>query len=64
MEGSVLFLTWDEGTSGAGGGGRVATVVIGLSFWCYAGFTILFTLALSNLDRYQCWKLIEELESA
>ena len=42
----------------------MATVVIGLSFWAYAGFTILFTLALANLDRYQCWKLIEELESA
>lgn len=29
MNGSVLFLTWDEGTSDLGGGGRVATVVIG-----------------------------------
>ena len=27
--GSVLFLTWDEGSSGTGGGGKVATVVIG-----------------------------------
>lgn len=42
----------------------MATVVIGLSFWAYAAFTILFTLALANLDRYQCWKLIEELEAA
>ena len=42
----------------------MATVVIGLSFWAYAGFTILFTLALSNLDRYQCWAMIEELEAA
>jgi len=42
----------------------MADVVIGLSFWAYAGFTILFTLAISNLDRYQCWKLIEELEAA
>lgn len=42
----------------------MATVVIGLSFWAYTGFTILFTLAISNLDRYQCWKLIEELEAA
>ncbi len=42
----------------------MATVVIGLSFWAYAAFTILFTLALANLDRYQCWKLIEELETA
>jgi hypothetical protein len=29
MKGSVLFLTWDEGTSKLGGGGKVATVVIG-----------------------------------
>lgn len=29
MKGSVLFLTWDEGTSNLGGGGRIATVVIG-----------------------------------
>ena len=29
MNGSVLFLTWDEGTSNLGGGGRTATVVIG-----------------------------------
>ncbi len=29
MAGSVLFLTWDEGTSALGGGGKVATVVIG-----------------------------------
>jgi paraquat-inducible protein A len=40
----------------------MADVEIGLSFWAYAAFTILFTLALANLDRYQCWKLIEELE--
>ena len=42
----------------------MATVIIGLSFWAYAAFTILFTLALSNLDRYQCWAMIEELETA
>ncbi len=41
----------------------MATVVIGLSFWAYAIFTILFTLALTNLDRYQCWLLIERLEA-
>ena len=29
MKGSALFLTWDEGTSNLGGGGRIATVVIG-----------------------------------
>jgi hypothetical protein len=29
MKGSVIFLTWDEGTSALGGGGKVATIVIG-----------------------------------
>jgi len=29
MKGSVLFITWDEGTTGLGGGGHVATLVIG-----------------------------------
>lgn len=29
MAGSVLFLTWDEGDSRVGGGGRVVTVVVG-----------------------------------
>ncbi len=27
--GGVLFITWDEGTSGAGGGGHVATIALG-----------------------------------
>ncbi len=29
MKGSALFLIWDEGSSNLGGGGRIATVVIG-----------------------------------
>ena len=29
MKGSVLFITWDEGTTGLGGGGHIATLVIG-----------------------------------
>ena len=41
----------------------MATVVLGLSFWAYAGFTILFTLSLSNLDRLQCWRAIDHLNS-
>jgi paraquat-inducible protein A len=40
----------------------MATVVLGISFWAYAGFAICFTLALANLDRYQCWERIESLE--
>ncbi|MGB5493029.1 MAG: paraquat-inducible protein A [Sedimenticolaceae bacterium] len=37
----------------------MATVVLDISFWAYAAFSILFTLALSNLDRFQCWRRIE-----
>lgn len=39
----------------------MATVVIGISFWAYAAFTICFTLAVASLDRYQCWEDIEAL---
>lgn len=39
----------------------MAEVVLGISFWAYAGFSVCFVLAVSNLDRYQCWQRIEEL---
>ncbi|MEH6558568.1 MAG: paraquat-inducible protein A [Oceanicoccus sp.] len=39
----------------------MATVEMGISFWAYAAFTICFTLAISNLDRVQCWSEIERL---
>jgi paraquat-inducible protein A len=39
----------------------MATVVVGASFWAYVAFTICFTLAVSNLDRFQCWQRIEAL---
>ena len=42
----------------------MATVVLGISFWAYAGFSICFTLAVATLDRYQCWERIEELGAA
>jgi len=42
----------------------MATVELGVSFWAYAGFTICFTLAMTNLDRHQCWERIEALKSA
>lgn len=38
---------------------HMATVVLGLSFWAYAAFSVLFTLSVSNLDRFQCWNRIE-----
>ena len=41
----------------------MATVVIGISFWAYAAFTVCFTLAVSSLDRYQCRERIEALKA-
>ena len=40
----------------------MATVELGISFWAYAAFSICFTLAVTNLDRYQCWEDIGRLE--
>jgi paraquat-inducible protein A len=42
----------------------MATVILGISFWAYTAFAICFTLAVANLDRYQCWERIEELGSS
>lgn len=42
---------------------KMATIVMGLSFWAYGAFSILFILALSGLDRAQCWHRIETLGS-
>lgn len=41
----------------------LATVVLGISFWSYVGFSLCLTLALASLDRYQCWQSIESLEA-
>ena len=41
----------------------MATVTIGISFWAYIAFSLCFTMALAGLDRYQCWQLIEQLDS-
>jgi paraquat-inducible protein A len=41
----------------------MATVAIGISFWAYAAFTVCFILAVSSLDRYQCWERIEALKA-
>jgi paraquat-inducible protein A len=40
---------------------KMATIVLGLSFWAYAAFTVLFTLAITNLDKFQSWQKIETL---
>jgi len=41
---------------------HMATVGVGIAFWSYAAFAIFFTLALSNLDTFQMWQRLEELE--
>ena len=41
--------------------GHMATVVMGLSFWAYAAFSLFFVLSLSTLDRVQCWRRIGAL---
>jgi len=40
---------------------KMATVVLGPSFWAYAAFTVLFVMTLSNLDKFQSWQRIEAL---
>jgi paraquat-inducible protein A len=40
---------------------HMATVVIGISFWGYAAFTVLFVMTLTHLDRFQSWQRIEAL---
>lgn len=42
----------------------MATVILGISFWAYTAFAILFTFSVASLDRFQCWELIEKLEKA
>ena len=42
----------------------MATIELGISFWAYVGFAICFTLAITNLDRFQCWERIEALQTA
>jgi paraquat-inducible protein A len=42
---------------------KMATVVLGLSFWGYVAFSILFTMAIAALDKYQMWEEIEALEA-
>ena len=41
---------------------KMATIVMGLSFWAYAVFSVLFVLSISRLDRFQYWSRIEALE--
>ncbi len=41
---------------------KMATVELGISFWAYVAFSVLFTMAVAALDRYQCWEQIEALQ--
>jgi len=43
---------------------QMAEVELGLSFWAYAAFSLSFTLALTTMDRFQCWEEIEQLSRA
>lgn len=38
---------------------KLATVVLGLSFWAYIVFAICLTTSISGLDRLQVWQAIE-----
>lgn len=42
---------------------KMATIVMGVSFWAYGAFSLLFIMAISGLDRVQCWRRIEVLHS-
>ncbi|MCZ6831304.1 MAG: paraquat-inducible protein A [Gammaproteobacteria bacterium] len=43
---------------------QLADVQLGFSFWAYVAFSITFTLALTTLDRFQCWQMIEQVQKA
>jgi paraquat-inducible protein A len=38
---------------------HMATVVVGLSFWAYVGFSLCFAATMASLDRLQVWREIE-----
>ncbi len=40
---------------------KMASVVLGISFWAYALFAVFFVFTMLSLDRFQCWKKIETL---
>jgi paraquat-inducible protein A len=42
---------------------HMAEVELGFSFWAYTAFSVCFTLALTTIDRYQCWRKIEEVQA-
>ncbi|MAZ90020.1 MAG: hypothetical protein CL693_20485 [Cellvibrionaceae bacterium] len=40
---------------------KMASVVLGVSFWAYSLFALFFVFTMMSLDRFQCWKKIEAL---
>ncbi len=38
----------------------LATVVLGISFWGYIGFTLCFTLAMASLDKHHFWNALDK----
>lgn len=38
----------------------LATVVLGISFWGYIGFTLCFTIAMANLDKHHFWNALDK----
>jgi len=40
----------------------LATIVLDFSFWAYVGFTICFTLSLTNLDQHYYWDTLEQAQ--
>jgi paraquat-inducible protein A len=43
---------------------HMATVVIGLSFWAYGAFSLLFVFSVAGLDRLQYWNELDRLAEA
>lgn len=42
---------------------HMASVGLGISFWSYIAFSLLFTFAVATIDRYQTWQAIDSLAS-
>jgi len=43
--------------------GHMATVVMGISFWGYGAFSLLFISAVGSIDRLQYWRELDRLAS-
>ena len=41
----------------------LATVVIGISFWGYVGFTICLTMAMASLDKHNFWDALDAAQA-